>query len=70
MYFADPDANGFSLVAIDRRILIQTVLEFEVNITGATVTTDRVFEWGRTDGLGKFPLNGLFSQVQATINNV
>ena len=57
-------------IAIDRRILIQTDLNFEVNITGATVAGDRVFEWGRTDGLGQFPLNGLFSQVQATINNV
>jgi hypothetical protein len=57
-------------IAIDRRILIQTDLNFEVNITGATIADDVVFQWGRTDGLGQFPLNGLFSQVQATINNV
>ena len=58
-------------IAIDRRILIQTVLEFEVNITGAPVSdTVPVFQWGKTDGLGQFPLNSLFSQVQATINNV
>ena len=48
-------------IAIDRRILIQTDLNFEVNITGATVAGDVVFKWGRTDGLGKFSLNGLFS---------
>ena len=57
-------------IAIDRRILIQTDLNFEVNITGDTIADDVVFQWGRTDGLGRFPLNGLFSQVQATINNV
>lgn len=57
-------------IAIDRRILIQTDLNFEVYITGGTVAGETVFEWGRTDGLGQFPLNSLFSQVQATINNV
>ena len=58
-------------IAIDRRILIQTDLNFEVNITGASVSaTVPVFERGKTDVLGQFSLNGLFSQVQATINNV
>jgi hypothetical protein len=57
-------------IAIDRRILIHTDLNFEVNITGDTFAGNLVFEWGRTDGLGQFTLNGLFSQVQATINNV
>jgi hypothetical protein len=31
-------------IAIDRRILIQTVLEFEVNITGAILAGDVVFQ--------------------------
>jgi hypothetical protein len=40
-------------IAIDLRILIQTDLNFEVNITGATtVAGDVVFQWGKTDGLG------------------
>ena len=46
-------------IAIDRRILIQTDLKFKVNITGDTIADDVVFQWGRTDGLGQFPLNGL-----------
>jgi hypothetical protein len=41
--------------------------------TGEVITpaVDGVaFQWGKTDGLGQFPLNALFQQVQATINNV
>jgi hypothetical protein len=33
-------------IAIDRRILIQTDLNFEVYITGASVPGDVVFQWG------------------------
>jgi hypothetical protein len=57
-------------IAIDRLILIQTALNFEVNVTGATLAGDVVFQWSKTDGLRQSPLNGLFSQVQAKINNV
>jgi hypothetical protein len=52
------------------RFIKLTDLNFEVNITGATVAGDVVFQCGKTDGLGQFPLNGFFSEVLATINNV
>lgn len=56
-------------IAVDRRILMNTTLKFEVNISDVPVGSV-AFQWGATDGLGQFPLNGLFQQVQATINNV
>jgi len=56
-------------IAVDRRILINTTVNFTINITNVPVDS-LAFEWGMTDGLGQFPLNSLFQQVQATINNV
>lgn len=56
-------------IAVDRRILMNTEIKFQVKISN--VPTDGIaFTWGSTDGVGQFPLNGLFQQVQATINNV
>ena len=48
---------------------MNTKIKFTVNITGVPVG-ESAFEWGSTDGVGQFPFNGLFQQVQATINNV
>jgi hypothetical protein len=41
-----------------------------VNIGAGVNSGEQVFKWGVTDGFGQFPLNSLFSQVQATLNNV
>jgi hypothetical protein len=57
-------------LAIDRRVLIKSVVNFTVNIGSGNNSGDQVFKWGVTDGFGQFPLNSLFSQVQATLNNV
>ena len=57
-------------IAIDRKVLLQSTIAFTVNISGSTTAGDYAFAWGKTDGLGAFPFNSLFSQVQATINNV
>jgi len=57
-------------IAIDRRVLIQSTIAFTVNIGAGTAVDDYAFKWGLTDGFGAFPFNSLFSQVQATINNV
>ena len=57
-------------IAVDRRVLIQSTIAFTVNIGAGTAVNDYAFNWGLTDGFGAFPFNSLFSQVQATINNV
>ena len=57
-------------IAVDRRVLIQSTIAFTVNIGAGTAVNDYAFKWGLTDGFGAFPFNSLFSQVQATINNV
>jgi hypothetical protein len=57
-------------IAIDRRVLIKSNLFFTVNIGAGVAEGDQAFQWGVTDGFGEFPFNSLFSQVQATINNV
>jgi hypothetical protein len=56
-------------IAVDRRILMNATVNLTINITNVPVGSN-AFEWGMTDGLGQFPLNSLFQQVQATINNV
>jgi hypothetical protein len=44
-----------------RRILIQTGLNFEVNITGASVAGDVVFQWGKSrNQTVKTSINHLF----------
>ena len=56
-------------IAVDRRIFIQSDIDFTITYTN-TLSGTTVFSWGSSDGLAQFPFNGLFSQVQATINNV
>ncbi len=62
-------------IAVDRRVLIDADFNFTITI-GPTTTTNEIpqnaaaFKWGTTDGLGQFPMNASFSQVQATINNI
>ena len=57
-------------IAVDRRVLMKSEVFFTVNINDEVPVGSTAFKWGITDGLGQFPLNSLFSQVQATINNV
>lgn len=62
-------------IAVDRRVLFQSDFNFTVTIGPTTAGNiipegQSVFQWGTTDGLGQFPMNGAFSQVQATINNI
>ena len=57
-------------VAVDRKIYINTDLTFTVKLENVPLGTATPFRWAYNDGLGQFPLNSLFSQVQASINNV
>jgi len=57
-------------IAVDRRVLIKSEVSFTVNIGAGTPIGEQAFKWGLGDGFGQFPFNSLFSQVQATINNV
>ena len=57
-------------IAVDRRVLIKTKVSFTVNIGAGVPVGEQAFKWGVGDGFGQFPFNSLFSQVQATVNNV
>ena len=57
-------------VAVDRKIYINTDLTFTVKLENVPQGTATPFRWAYSDGLGQFPLNSLFSQVQASIIGV
>jgi hypothetical protein len=63
-------------IVIDRHLLLQTTLNFTVQINGTTQGAagvpagQQAFQYGLTDSLQAFPLNSLFTTVQSTINNV
>jgi len=56
-------------IVIDRHLLIQSTLTFTVNIANVPAGS-QAFNYGLTDCLQAFPLQSLFTTVQATINNV
>ena len=56
-------------IVIDRHLLLQSTLGFTVSAGGVPVG-EQVFQYGLTDCVQAFPLQSLFSTVQATINNV
>jgi len=63
-------------IVIDRHLLLQTTLNFKVQIDGTdqgkagVPAGQQAFQYGLTDSLQAFPLNSLFTTVQSTINNV
>jgi hypothetical protein len=64
-------------IVVDRHILLQTTLNFSVNINAQGVNGgvgvpagSQAFQYGLTDCLQAFPLNSLFTTTQSTINNV
>ena len=56
--------------AVDRRILFNTDLTFTVKYDNISAGSSPPFKWSTLDGLSQFSLIGVFSQVQASINNV
>jgi len=56
-------------IVIDRHLLIQSQMSFTVNLANVPVG-EQAFQYGLTDCVQAFPLQSLFTTVQATINNV
>ena len=58
-------------IVIDRNVLIQASLSFNINISAASDVPagDLAFDYGSTDAFQVFPLNSLFTTSSCTINN-
>lgn len=56
-------------IVIDRHVLLASQVALQINASGVQ-PGDQVFQYGLTDALQAFPLNSLFTTIQATINNV
>lgn len=56
-------------IVIDRHVLLSTQLAFQLSL-GNVPNGQQCFQYGLTDCLQAFPLNSLFTTIQATINNV
>lgn len=55
-------------IVTDRRFLIDTDVEFKINITNVPATKNS-FVWGVTDGFGPYPLSSLYLTQNVLINN-
>ena len=59
-------------IVIDRHLLINSTIQFTVTLSGfenGDVGNPPPFQYGLTDSLQVFPLQSLFTTIQATINN-
>ena len=58
-------------IVIDRNVLIQASLSFNITISAASQVPDGelAFDYGSTDAFQVFPLNSLFTTSSCTINN-
>lgn len=55
-------------IVVSREVLIRTQIHFTVDVTDVPVGK-LAFDYGNTDALQAFPLNSLFSNLSAQINN-
>jgi hypothetical protein len=55
-------------ILIDRHLLMTSTVTFTINLTNVP-PGDSCLNWGLTSALNAFPLQSLFTTVQATINN-
>ena len=56
-------------VVLNRKVLIQSQINFEIEISKVPVDTINVFTYGLTAAVQAFSLNSLFNNVTASINN-
>jgi hypothetical protein len=59
-------------ILIDRHLLMSSTINFTINLGGAANQVpvgENCINWGLTEALSAFPLQSLFTTVQATINN-
>jgi hypothetical protein len=55
-------------ILLDRHLLMTSVVNFTLNLTNVPVGSNCI-NWGLTEALNAFPLQSLFTTIQATINN-
>jgi len=55
-------------IVIDRHLLMTSTVNFTINLTNVPVN-ENCLNWGLTSALSAFPLQSLFTTMQATINN-
>ena len=60
-------------IILNRKVMLQTTLNFEIEITGVPGTTtspqSNVFNYGSNAALQAFPVNSLFNNITCSINN-
>lgn len=56
-------------IILNRKVMLQTTLNFEIEITGVQATTTNVFNYGSNAALQAFPINSLFNNITCSINN-
>ena len=56
-------------IILNRKVMLQTTLNFEIEITGVPDTTSNVFNYGSNAALQAFPINSLFNNITCSINN-
>ncbi|MDB4352882.1 hypothetical protein OAA60_05585 [Porticoccaceae bacterium] len=59
-------------ILIDRHLLMTSLVNFTISLGGpghAVPVNENCINWGLTEALSAFPLQSLFTTVQATINN-
>lgn len=56
-------------IILSRKVMLQTTLNFEIEITDVPDGINSVFNYGLNASLQAFPINSLFSNVTCSINN-
>lgn len=56
-------------IVVDRRILIDTDVQFTITINGGVPIGSTAWNWGNTDGFGPYPLNSCYLTQNVLINN-
>jgi hypothetical protein len=56
-------------IILNRKVMLQTTVNFEIEITDVPVAADNVFNYGSNASLQAFPINSLFSNITCSINN-
>ena len=56
-------------IILNRKVMLQSTLNFEIEITGVPQSKTNVFNYGSNAALQAFPINSLFSNVTCSINN-
>ena len=56
-------------IILNRKVMLQSTLNFEIEITGVPDGTTNVLNYGSNAALQAFTINSLFSNVTCSINN-